>query len=877
MAASRSRRRVPVKWAMLAFAGVLAILVAANALRIYQSEHDRLMAQGEAEVHDAAVRLDTELRRMKAVLDTVAVEVEDFLAAGEPSHAQVEAFMREKTRRLKDGVDRNYLELYVARKGWYAGGLGWNPPASFIPERRPWFRRAMASPGRTVLQPPYQAMNRNMLMMAVSRLLRDGRTVLALDVDMAPFGPMARREMGERTSYVFFLSPDGTVVAHEGTAKSGRTVVGRVLEDAGADANLPTPEEEGVVIFTERVVDGWCAAVAVDRTRLLAPVWYAVFWQMLASVGLLAAGFIGLTFMLRRSRRAEEETTAANAVTMERALQALHARSSLDSYRAFLEIVRARFDGTFCYMSHFDLKARVSRIAKGACIFRDGTANTRVWTLELGRIEAQLGDFALDGFCQVDAAECRRIVGPGLLAQLPERAWGFQLLVSVPLIVSGRLWGALAVGFPHVRSLDPAERDNLLRVADVLASAIERRRTYEEVMRKNDELKVALAAAEQGERAKTTFLATMSHEIRTPLNAVVGFAEFLRAPGGCTEDERREYTEGILTSSRALLSLINDILDLSKIEAGRMDIRGGACDLAKLFREMEEIFRFRAEEKGIRLTASVAPGFPVLELQEERVRQILLNLVGNAVKFTAQGGVSLDAELDGDDLTVHVADTGAGIAPDRLEAVFNPFEQDGGVRGGKVYQGTGLGLPICRRLVESVGGTVTVASELGKGSTFTVRIPHVGRVAAKASEPPAPADTGRLAASLRAAARRRVYLVDDVALNLRVAARHVQRSGIAPEDIRTFLRAADALAALKTAAAAGELPLAVLTDMWMPEMDGEALARAVRGDPALERVPVVALTADADSAKSFDLALFDAVLTKPLTGDKVRALFKDLG
>ena len=875
MAASRSRRRVPLKWTMLAFAAVLAVLVAANALRIYQSEHDRLMAQGEAEVHDAAVRLDTELRRMKTVLDTVAVEVEDFLAAGEPTHAQVEAFMREKTRRLKTGVDRNYLELYVARKGWYAGGLGWRPPPSFVPEQRPWFRGAVANPGRTVLQPPYQAVNRNMLMMAVSRLLRDGRTVLALDVDMAPFGPMARRELGTRTSYVFFLSPDGTVVAHEGTAKSGRTVVGRVLADAGADANLPTPEEEGVVIFTERVVDGWCAAVAVDRTRLLAPVWHAVFWQLLASGALLALGFLGVTLALRRQRRAVEETTAANAATMERALQALHARSSLDSYRAFLEIVRARFDGAFCYMSHFDLKARVSRIAEGACIFRDGAANTRAWTLELGRIEEQLGDFAVDGFCEVGADECRRIVGPGLLAQLPDRAWGFRVLVSVPLIVSGRLWGALAVGFPHVRSLDPAERDNLLRVADVLASAIERRHTYEEVLRKNDELKVALAAAEQGERAKTTFLATMSHEIRTPLNAVVGFAEFLRAPG-CTEDERREYTEGILTSSRALLSLINDILDLSKIEAGRMDIRGGACDLAKLFREMEEIFRFRAEEKGIGLKTSLPPGFPVLELQEERVRQILLNLVGNAVKFTAQGGVSMDAVLEASDLTVHVADTGTGIAPDRLEAIFNPFEQDGGVRGGKVYQGTGLGLPICRRLVESVGGTVTVASEPGKGSTFTVRIPRVGRVAVQAPGPEASADTGRLAASLGAATRRRVYLVDDVALNLRVAARHVQRTGIAPEDIRTFPRAADALAALKAAAAADELPIAVLTDMWMPEMDGEALARAVRGDPALERVPVVALTADADSAKSFDLTLFDAVLTKPLTGEKVRAIFKDL-
>ena len=859
---------------MLIFAVVLVGLVAANAFRIYQSEYDRLMAQGEAEVHDAAVRLDTELRRMKAVLDTVSVEVEDFLATGDPTHAQIETFMRAKTRRLKAGVDRSYLELYVARKGWYAGGLGWNPPPSFVPESRPWFRRALEHPGRTVLQPPYQAVNRKMLMMSVSRLLRDGRTVLALDVDMAPFGPMARREIGSRTSYVFFLSPDGTVVAHEGTAKSGRTVVGRVLPDSDLEGPRRTAAQEGVVVFTERVVDGWCAAVAVDRTSLLSPVWFAVFWQLLASGALLALGFLGLSLVLRRSHRAVEEATAANSVALERALQALHARSTLVSYRAFLENLRARFDGDFCYMSHFDVKARRSTIAPDCCIFRDGSANAGQEELDLKLIEPQLADIAADGFCQVDGTTARRILGNRFNQLVPPCSRSFRFLVSAPLLVGGRLWGSLVVGFPRPGGLDASERDILFRCAEVLSSAIERRSTYEEVLRKNAELQTALAAAEQGERAKTTFLATMSHEIRTPLNAVIGFAEFLRAPA-CTEAERQEYTDGILTSSKALLALINDILDLSKIEAGRMDMRGGACDLHRLFGEMREIFRYRTAEKGLSFRTELSPDFPVLALQEERMRQILLNLVGNAVKFTAKGSVSVVALFEGGTLEVRVADTGPGISPDRQESIFNPFDQDGGVRGGKVYEGTGLGLPICRRLVESVRGTVFVTSEPGKGSVFTVRIPEVARAAPRTRRPEA-AETGRLAASFAASAHRRVYLVDDVALNLRVAAHHVQMRGFAAEDIRTFIRARDALDALVSAAAAGELPVAVLTDMWMPEMDGEAFARAIRSDPRLRDIPVVALTADADSARTFDLTLFDAVLTKPLTGEKMRGLFANL-
>ena len=197
------------------------------------------------------------------------------------------------------------------------------------------------------------------------------------------------------------------------------------------------------------------------------------------------------------------------------------------------------------------------------------------------------------------------------------------------------------------------------------------------------------------------------------------------------------------------------------------------------------------------------------------------------------------------------------------------------MRGGKVYEGTGLGLPICRSLVESVGGTVSVESELGKGSVFTVRIPDVA-VSAKRAAAPRPSESGRLDAALASAVRRRVFLVDDVPLNLHVAARHVQMQGVANADIFEFSSAVDALAALRTAAEAGDLPMAVLTDMWMPGMDGAALARAIRRDEVLRHLPIVALTADADVASSFDVTLFDAVLTKPLTRDKVREILEKL-
>lgn len=869
--------RRSIRWTMLLFATVLIALSAANTVRIYQVERDRLMAEGEKDVREVAAQLDTALRRMKSVMDAVSVEVEDFLEQEKPSHAALEEFLRAKTMRLQATVDKSYTELYVARKGWYASGIGWSPPSTFLPENRPWFGRAFAHPGVSVLQPPYYALPRNELIVAVSRLLSDGRTVVSLDVGMSIFNPALVHRGGDvrrPSSYVFFLAPDGTVVAHAGKGPSGRTVVGRVEPDPGDDGPRLKAEDEGVVIFSEKVVDGWSAAVAVERAQLLSPVWFSMVWQLLASGALLLVGFCGLSYVVRRSQRATEAVSAANSVTMERALQALHARSSLVSYRAFLENLRERFDGDFCYMSNFDVKAQRSYIAKGCCIFRDGSGNSAQQELDLKLIEPQLADIAADGFCLVDGEAARRILGNRFEQLVPPCSRGFRFLVSIPLLVRGRLWGTLVIGFPRDGALDDAERDILFRCADVLSSAIERRDTYEEMMRKNEALRVALEAAEQGERAKTTFLATMSHEIRTPLNAVIGFAEFLRAPA-CTDAERREYTEGILTSSQALLSLINDILDLSKIEAGRMDIRGGACDFAKLFGEMRDVFRFRAAAKGIELRAELAPDFPVLALQEERVRQILLNLIGNAVKFTERGFVACSAAFAAGSLELRVEDTGPGISPERREAIFNPFVQDGGVRGGKVYEGTGLGLPICRSLVESVGGTVSVESELGKGSVFTVRIPDVAVSATRAAAP-RPSESGRLDAALASAVRRRVFLVDDVPLNLHVAARHVQMQGVAKEDIFEFSSAVDALAALRTAAEAGDLPMAVLTDMWMPGMDGAALARAIRRDEVLRHLPIVALTADADVASSFDVTLFDAVLTKPLTRDKVREILEKL-
>lgn len=376
----------------------------------------------------------------------------------------------------------------------------------------------------------------------------------------------------------------------------------------------------------------------------------------------------------------------------------------------------------------------------------------------------------------------------------------------------------------------------------------------------------AAAAAEEMAQAKTRFLAMMSHELRTPLNAVVGFAEFLSRPD-IGEERRREYTEGILLSSNALLELINDILDLSKLDAGAMDMRSGACDMNKLLKELPAIFGYRVRRHGVKLrvlTDSDRP-IPVLEFYQQGMRQILINLVGNAAKFTEKGEIVVMATWLEETSTLHVEirDTGCGISDEKMARLFDPFVQDIASRinaneGDK--KGTGLGLPIVKRMVESAKGTITVHSTLGKGTTFLIDIP--GLKLAKEQLP----SVKSAAAAITTVLPQRVLVVDDMQMNRKILGIHLGNFGI--KEIRYADNGCNALEVMRE-----WRPDLVLTDMWMPKMDGTQLAEAMRKDRELAEIPIVAVTADVDVGSSYDMSLFADVMSKPVTGEKLSHLF----
>lgn len=384
----------------------------------------------------------------------------------------------------------------------------------------------------------------------------------------------------------------------------------------------------------------------------------------------------------------------------------------------------------------------------------------------------------------------------------------------------------------------------------------------------------AVEAAQEADRAKSAFLATISHELRTPLNAVIGFSELLQS-SEMPEAERIETLKAIHLSGMALIKLINDVLDLSKIESEHLEIVRKPVDFQLIIDEIVHIFKPLAKNKRIGIEAVVSGLPPGLLLDAMRLRQVLLNLTGNAVKFTEKGKVTLRAEFiphgphaTAGVLKIAVGDSGIGIPPEDLEYIFKPFAQARRIRGKYAYEGTGLGLAISQRLVEKMGGRIHVESELGVGSTFFLEFDPVAAGSPDVEAPPKPAAVPP--PGKRAAAGRKVMIVDDVPVNLTVLGAILKKLGVG------FIACGSAAAALNMLNdMKDEPPALIMTDLWMPEMDGRELAVKLAGNPATAGIPVVAVTADAQIEIGENDDVFSGLLLKPITMEKVRKLLEN--
>jgi len=379
------------------------------------------------------------------------------------------------------------------------------------------------------------------------------------------------------------------------------------------------------------------------------------------------------------------------------------------------------------------------------------------------------------------------------------------------------------------------------------------------------ELHQAIQAAKTANEAKSLFLANMSHEIRTPMTAVLGFTELLGQPD-ISPDEQREYLDIVQRSGKGLLQLIDDILDLSKIEAGKVVVEATDCSPRQVVEDVLALMRVRAHEKQIQLEACYHDPLPAtIRTDLARLRQILVNLVGNAIKFTEQGQVRVEVSLTAETLRprVHfaVSDTGIGISAECLAEIFRPFSQ-ADVSLTRRFGGTGLGLTISRRLAEMLGGEITVHSVPGQGSTFTLSIADSAEAAAAGHLPPTEVPAGPAAIPARMAFRGRVLLVEDTPAN-----QHLIRTLLRKAGLEVDVAASGEEGCLKALRSATEgRPFdVILLDMQMPGIDGYEAARRLRQHDWQH--PIIALTAHAmagDREKCLASGCND-YLAKPIT------------
>ncbi|MGP1375807.1 MAG: GAF domain-containing protein [Almyronema sp.] len=468
-----------------------------------------------------------------------------------------------------------------------------------------------------------------------------------------------------------------------------------------------------------------------------------------------------------------------------------------------------------------------------------------------------------------------------LLEQLEVRAY-----LTVPIYSGCTLWGLLACyQNTNPRQWQTEEIRLVTRVSDQLGVAIQQAELFQQTQEQAQALQQAKETADKANQAKSEFLANMSHELRTPLNAILGFTQLMHRDPALSS-QHQEYIGIINTSGEHLLGLIKNVLEMSKIEAGQMQLDAEAFDLSGLLQELQAMLRLKAQNKGLRLQVYQAPEVPTAIASDPgKLRQVLLNLLGNSIKFTQTGSISLRVEVaaasnslpaaqpatsqpcGSTTLQFTVEDTGVGIAPDELATLFQPFQQtQSGIQSG---EGSGLGLSISRQYVHLMGGEIQIASQMGQGTqiTFTIQVeptslPTPGLAASRASRGSLPDNSQQ---------RHRILIVEDNRVNQLLLQRFMTALNV---DHRTAGDGEEALRLWQT-----WKPHLIWMDMRMPRLDGYETTRQIRtaeAEQTLSPTVIIALTATAfeESQAAMFAAGCNEVLLKPFKREKLLALMR---
>ncbi|MBD2183063.1 response regulator [Planktothrix sp. FACHB-1355] len=411
---------------------------------------------------------------------------------------------------------------------------------------------------------------------------------------------------------------------------------------------------------------------------------------------------------------------------------------------------------------------------------------------------------------------------------------GIQSYAGMPLVnSSGNVLGHLAVMDINPMA-DDQTRELILKIFAARAAAELERKKAEKALQES------VYAADAANRAKSQFLSKMSHELRTPLNAILGFTQVMNRDASLSAEQKQQL--GIINrSGEHLLALINDILEMSKIESGRVTLNENSFDLCRLLTNLEEMFQLKAKSKGLALIFQLAPEVPkYVKTDDNKLRQVLINLLGNAIKFTEKGSVILRVKVDGlsrattnnSRLLFEVEDTGPGIAPEEMTLLFAPFGQT--ESGRKSEQGTGLGLPISRQFVQLMGGEIAVSSTLARGTTFKFDIPVSVVDNLKV---PAARETRKIIGLAPNQPKYRILVVEDVKVSRLLLVKLLTAIGF---EVYSAANGKEAIVQWKN-----WQPQVIFMDIQMPVMDGYEATKRIKEHPLGKATAIVALTASA--------------------------------
>ena len=706
--------------------------------------------------------------------------------------------------------------------------------------------------------------------------------------------------------YAMILDPSGRLVVHSDMREAGRTYTDSLSKQAAQAKDSLVQETQ---VGGTRIYDFAVPIYVLNERRAVARVgislereWAGIrrMGSMILGIGVLALAIgLGLaawlarnvTRPLRELAAGAQEMAAGNldrviqvrerdevgrlGETLNRMAGALKARWEIDrdlSSRLDLESVLETITNHARSLTRADVAcvAAVNPASRSAAIV--ATSGARTDALRSIRVEAGhgIGGEAIatgHAVSVADASTDPRIAGPHLELLRQE---GILSTLVVPISLKGQTTGLLYVANRRIAPFGRQDEDTLSHLAAQAAIAIENARLYEEITRHADDLedKVDVRTRELQEtnrrleaasRHKSEFLANMSHELRTPLNAIIGFTRLvMRRSKDVLPVKQYENLEKINQSAEHLLVLINDVLDLSKIEAGRMDVRPVSFDLGSLIdlclRTVEPMLR----SEQIQLVRQVDPRLPQLVTDQDKLKQILINLVSNAIKFTEAGAITVRAHADGDLVVIDVSDPGIGIPEEALELIFEEFRQVDSSSTRK-HGGTGLGLPISRHFARLLGGDVTVRSQLGRGSTFTVTIPIQHGMVSGPEE-----GAAEVRALEHAQAGRVMLAIDDDPDTIYLLRENLSDAGY---------RVVGALSGEEGLEKARKLrPFAITLDLLMARRNGWDVLRELKQDPVTMGIPVIVLSVVDSKDSAYRLGAFDYVV-KPFDREAIiRAL-----